>query len=397
MSLVVRKTYYIGYWLFAFLVCYPVVLQAQLSRTALEERKKKRVEEIQKMQKMLQEIASMKSTKLSSLQLVSRQVEAREAYILLLMAELSSVRGDIDELSAIYLSLQKDLNSMEEEYTDLAYWRQKNASGISQLTFIFSSNTFREFLLRAQYIHQFSELRKVQLEAIKGVQLALGGHRKKLKVRKMDQEEILQKEKKEKEKLVALKRQRTALIKALSKKERILKLELEKERKALKELNTLISQLVSRAKVAVPAAVELSYSDLSKRFLRNKKRIPWPINGVVVSKFGRQKHPVLKGVEIDNHGVVIQTTAKEVVRAVFSGVAVTIAYVPGMNNVVIVRHGDYYTLYARLAKVYVKSGQQVAQGEEVGVVFTDEKGTSQLQFQVWKEANKLNPEDWLSS
>ena len=382
----------------ALLAFAPAWGQQRLSRSELEVKKKKRVQEIQKMQKMLQEIASVKSAKVNGLQLVSKQVEAREAYIGLLTTELSTVRGDIGELSAIHLSLEQDLGKLQDEYSNLAYWRQKNASGISQLTFIFSASTFREFLLRAQYIRQFSELRKIQLEAIKGVQETLGSQRRKLRSRERDKALILEKERKEKERLELLKKKRKQMIKELAKKEGVLRLELEKERRALKGLNILINNLVSRAKVVKerPRTGGVSISELSNRFQKSKKKIPWPVNGVIVSHFGRRRHPVLRGVEVDNQGVVIQTIAKEEVRTVFSGEVVTISYVPGMSNVVIVRHGDYYTLYARLGKVYVKNGQYLTQGDPVGVIFTDEKGASRLQFQVWKKAQKLNPEDWLS-
>jgi murein DD-endopeptidase MepM/ murein hydrolase activator NlpD len=119
--------------------------------------------------------------------------------------------------------------------------------------------------------------------------------------------------------------------------------------------------------------------------------------GFISSKFGEQPHPVLKGIMVNNQGVDIQTNSNALVKSVFTGKVATVAFVPGMNSVIILQHGDYYTVYSRLKKVNVKKGQEITTGEVIGEVYTDNQGVTEVQFQVWKSSTKLDPEKWLSS
>ncbi|MEJ7658762.1 MAG: M23 family metallopeptidase [Hymenobacter sp.] len=111
--------------------------------------------------------------------------------------------------------------------------------------------------------------------------------------------------------------------------------------------------------------------------------------------FGRHPHPVLRHVTVDNRGVDIQTNEGEAVRAVFAGRVLTVAQVPGMNTIVMIQHGEYFTVYAKLRGVRVREGQQVSAREAIGTAALDTDGSSQVQFQVWRNSANLNPESWL--
>jgi septal ring factor EnvC (AmiA/AmiB activator) len=117
--------------------------------------------------------------------------------------------------------------------------------------------------------------------------------------------------------------------------------------------------------------------------------------GFVSQRFGRHPHPVLKHVTVDNRGVDIQTEVGEQARAIFDGKVLTVANIAGMNNVVMVQHGEYFTVYAKLRTVSVTEGQQVKMRQPIGTVFTNPEGTTELQFQVWRNSTNLNPEQWL--
>ena len=162
----------------------------------------------------------------------------------------------------------------------------------------------------------------------------------------------------------------------------------------MKKIDDIIKDLLARETLTS----EESQRQLSIDFKKKKKRLPSPVlNAFVSSKFGKQKHPVLKWVEVDNQGINLQTSKGEAVRAVFRGIVATVAYVPGMNNVVILRHGNYYTLYARLGKMFVKRGEVVRALQSIGEVHTDAKGTTEMHFQVWKNDKKMDPEDWINT
>ena len=147
---------------------------------------------------------------------------------------------------------------------------------------------------------------------------------------------------------------------------------------------------------AVRVALTPETALLSSSFSGNRGRLPWPVSrGFISQRFGRHPHPVLKNVTVENRGVDIQTGAGEPVRACFDGKVLTIANIAGMNTIVMIQHGDFFTVYAKLRGVSVREGQRVSAREVIGTVATDGEGTSEVQFQVWHNSVNLNPETWL--
>ncbi|RYF75046.1 MAG: peptidase M23 [Cytophagaceae bacterium] len=136
---------------------------------------------------------------------------------------------------------------------------------------------------------------------------------------------------------------------------------------------------------------------LGSSFAASRARLPWPVQrGFVSERFGVHPHPVLKGLKVSNPGIDIQTNAGEPVRAIYDGIVMNVEYVMGSQNVVAIQHGDYYTIYAKLKNVNVKMGDRVKARETIGNVGTDNSGNAELQFQIWKEFAKMNPEAWLA-
>lgn len=147
--------------------------------------------------------------------------------------------------------------------------------------------------------------------------------------------------------------------------------------------------------VAEPTRSEVATVATGK-FSAAKNRLSWPANGFISSKFGVRDHAVLKGIKVDNHGVDIRTAPGAEVRSVFEGVVLDISEIPGLNYVVAVQHGDYYTVYANLASVAVRVNQKVTGREIIGTV-AEKDGVPEINFQVWHNFTKLNPELWLGS
>ena len=147
---------------------------------------------------------------------------------------------------------------------------------------------------------------------------------------------------------------------------------------------------------AVRIALTPETALLSSSFSGNRGRLPWPVSrGFISQRFGRHAHPVLRHVVVENRGVDIQTAAGEEVRTCFDGKVLTIANIAGMNTIVMIQHGDFFTVYAKLRNVSVREGQRVSAREVIGTVATDSEGTSAVQFQVWHNSANLNPENWL--
>ena len=137
---------------------------------------------------------------------------------------------------------------------------------------------------------------------------------------------------------------------------------------------------------------------MSSSFEENKNKFPWPVNsGFVSLKFGRQNHPVLKGIVLQNNGVIIQTKEDEKVKAVFEGEVRAVAFIQSMGSTVIVKHGDYLTVYAGLKEVFVRTGQKIATNQEIGRIFSNSDGVSELRFQIFKNTVALDPQAWLKN
>jgi len=201
-------------------------------------------------------------------------------------------------------------------------------------------------------------------------------------------------------KLLKLKGKQNGLVSELSKKESQLKRDLNDRKKAIKKLDDLIANVIrleTSKKTSATTAVDIG--KLSATFAKNRYKMPWPVDkGFISMKYGKHPHPVLKGEYEYNKGVIIQTQKKEKVKAVFEGkVRVVQKGIPLYKNMLIIKHGEYFTLYAYLDKVDVKVGQTVSTQDIIGEVLTNKEGVSQLQFEVWKNTTNLNPEKWLKN
>jgi len=167
-----------------------------------------------------------------------------------------------------------------------------------------------------------------------------------------------------------------------------------------KEIEKLIAEENKRTSGSTTGKYKLTPEEklVSDKFGNNKGRLPWPVErGVITVRFGRQSHPVLANIEIDSKGVDISTTSGSDARAVFEGEVRRIFAVPGGHNAVIIRHGEYLSVYTNLSKVYVKSGEKVVAKQAIGKIHTDENDNKTiLHLEIWQGNVPLNPETWLA-
>lgn len=389
---------------FCFLIlvaCVPAF--AQKSKAQLEKEKRENLEKIKAAERILSETASKKKASLGQLSAINQQVEASEALIKSYNHEVALLNNEISEIGMLIEALERDLSNLKKEYAAMVYAASKAQVGINQLTFLFSAETFNQFLRRYQYMKQYGDARKNQVEQIEKVTASLAAQKASVEAKRIEKDILLDQQVKQSENLLALKVKQSSLLQKLNQREKELEKELAERKEAVGRLDKLIADLVKKeieasskgtsdSKISLTPEAAL----LSSSFEGNKSRLLWPVaSGFISNKFGTHPHPILKGIMINNQGIDIQTNQHEAVRAVFDGLVKTVAMVPGMNNVVIIQHGDYFTLYARLKEVSVKPGQKVKTKEVIGAVYTDKDGISELQFQIWKNKEKLNPQAWL--
>lgn len=373
------------------------------TKKELEQQKIENLKKIREAEKILKETTQERKVTIGQLNALNQQIEARESFIKSISQEIALLDEQITEISSIVTALETDMVNLKKEYADMVYAASKANKGYDKLTFIFSAKTFNQFLMRVKYLQQYSEARKNQISQIEKVREELSTQITSVENKKLEKNTLLTQQMAESKNLLVLKNRQRDVINGLSKREAELKKELAATRKAVDNLDKLIADLIkieiektekSTAENKIGLTPESAM--LSSSFEGNKSKILWPVaSGFISSKFGIQPNPALKGVMDDNLGVGIQTNKSEEVRAVFDGTVKAVAFVPGMNNVVILQHGEYHTVYAKITNVSVSTGQQVKAKDILGEVYTNRDGISELQFQVWKNQVKLDPQAWL--
>jgi len=368
-------------------------LSAQKSRQQLEQEKRDNQARIAQAEKILVETEKEKKATIGQLQALQNQIQARGALIRSMNGEIAFLEEEISDITIVVNSMEVDLKNLKEEYAEMIYSAYKANQGYSMLTFLFSSSTFNQLFMRLQYLDQYSDARKTQAVQIEIVSEELIIQKNDVLERRDEQEALLNLQLQENQKLLGLKTKQSDLVVELSTKESELRTEVTNRKKALAKLDDLIADLIARE-----ARAGANVADVADNasFESQQRKLNWPVNsGFISTQFGRQAHPVLENIFIDNSGVGIQTNSGEVIKTVSAGRVTMVADSPGMQRVVMVRHGQYLTIYARLKDVNVTKGQLVGRNDPIGTVYTDADGLSQLEFQVWKGNKKLDPEKWL--
>ena len=258
--------------------------------------------------------------------------------------------------------------------------------------------------MRFKYLEQYSSARKNQVKLIAVIKAELGDEKAAFEHAKDEKNVLLSEQMKEKKTLDKLKSDQDKVFTNLKNEESKLTKDISKKKNEVSKLENLISKLLKEEIKSTASAtnkvadLKIDLKNISSLFEKNKSNLPWPVaSGFISEKFGTHPHPVLKRIKMPSDGVNIQTKQNEQVKAVFNGVVKKIAIVPGgFKYVVIVQHGSYFTVYAKLKEVHVKMGQQIAKNDVIGEVNTDVDGVSEVQFQVWKNTQKLDPELWLA-
>lgn len=326
------------------------------------------------------------------------QVNNQEAN--LLTREISGNANKIDRL-------RNELEQLKTDYERMIQKSYKSKSDKSRIMFLFSSESFLQAYKRIQYMKQFAVYRKKQGEEVMKQTKELQELNSTLFEQRRDQEKILAENRKTKSKLVSDKNNLDQLLASINKQKQKYSKELRVKQQEANRIDREINRLVREAIASenkkqgsdAKSTFKLSpeAAALAKDFAENKGKLPWPVkSGEVSMRFGERPHPIVKTIKIMSNGVRIDTEKNGKARAIFEGEVTQVSKIPGANVVVMVRHGDYLSIYNNLQKVFVKSGDKVTRGEELGEVgINSSSGKTTLIFQLFKNTTKLNPEEWI--
>jgi len=394
---------------FAVLFVLSFSVQAQKTKSQLQREKQRNLEKIKETERILDETGEQKKNSLGELTALNQRILQQESLIKAIQSEVSLLDYDIGENNQIIVALERDLKKLKEEYATMLFAAQKASGKVDKLTFLFSAQSFDQLMMRLKYMEQYGKARQDQVVAIEKVHDILTEQVRITQIKRGEKNALLNDELKENRELTNLKKNQHTLVRNHKKQEKQLRKDLETTRKAVAELDNLIAKIIKeelekaarearereRNKSNSNREVSEAAVALSASFADNKNKFPWPVSGFVSQGFGRQAHPVLKGIIIQNDGVNIQTRQGEEVKSIFNGEVSRVAFTPGMGNTIIIKHGDYFTVYTGLKDITVKQGQQVSTNQNIGTVVANGEGISELRFQIRKNFDALNPQEWL--
>ena len=423
-------------WIVLLALSLSTVVYGQKSAAVrqLEQQRKEALADIEETNKLLQETAQTAKTSLNRLNLLSKQILSRKKVISLLNQELDEIEKDILNIQGQLRTLKRELGDKQTNYGKSMRGLYKRHSSQDKLLFILSAESFSQSMRRMRYLREYADWQKRQANDIVEKQAEISRKQAEMEKTRAEKRVLLGTRQEESKKLESEEASQKEEVQLLNKRQKDLKADLQKKRRQAEALNRQIekqiAEEIARAEAEAKAARERAERErrareqaaepireervadtkggyamtkaekqLSDNFANNRGRLPYPVAGrhTIVSTFGEQQHQELKYVRTSNSGIDIQTSPGADARAVFNGEVTRVFVVPGYNNSVIVRHGNYLTVYSNLSQVYVKAGDRVSTRQAIGRIYSDpEDGNSTiLHFQLWKEKTKLNPQPWL--
>lgn len=398
----------------------------------LENQRKEALKAIEKTDRELRNTKKDKQNKQKHLNLLGKQVAQRQQVVQLLDKEVKGLQADIDSMTGVCNRLSTEETVRTNEYVHALQSMQKRKRSIDRMLFVASAKSFDEGMRRMRFLEQYASAYKEASQRLRETRSKLESERAIVQEARKEKGQLLHMREQEKKKLEGEQAEQRRQVQALGAKEKDLEKQLRKQKQQAEALNKKIEQQIAkeieaaerrareeRERLAreakakgkpVPAeperkaetkggyAMDATERSLSGSFAQNKGRLPGPVRGSyrIISDFGVHQHSELKRVQVNNGGIDIAVAAGADATAVFDGVVSSVFVIPGYNTAVMVRHGNYITVYANLSRVYVSAGTRVKTGQSLGRAYTD-PATNQttIHFEIWKERSKQNPRSWL--
>ena len=434
--------------IFSLVFVQPVVVQAQHknSKKELENKKKRINEEINQINSMLRATKASKKNSLGALVNINVKLEKRQELINTINTEIRVLDKEIKSNEQESQQLKVSLEKLKKEYARMIVFAQRNQDAYSALMFVFAAADFNQAYSRLKYMQQYSEFRKRQAADIIQTQDELLAKLNELKSQRLEKNQLLGNQQTEKKNLNEEKVEQEEVLTELKKKEKELKVTLEKKKEDAVQYQLAIKRLIDeeirrkaeeaaaeaalrkkeeaernkkkKAEKALPGKKEETdmgktkpdaekkatmpeLNDaavaLSAEFSSNRGKLPWPVSkGIICETYGEHEHPAIKGFMMFNNGVEICASKGMEARAVFEGEVTGIAVSPTGGKLVIIRHGEYLSVYSNLDNVAVKTGQKVGLKQSLGTVMYDEdEGKTSMNLQIWKGQKTMDPSAWL--
>ncbi|MBN2667591.1 MAG: peptidoglycan DD-metalloendopeptidase family protein [Bacteroidales bacterium] len=376
------------------------------NQTELEKKKQQTQKDINYTNKLLQETQQNKKNTYNQLLLIDKKISLRQELLNNIIAEQNQLKIEIKDNNDVIESLEADLVKIKSEYAEMLRFAYKHRNKNDIILFVFSAESFNQAYKRMKYVQQYSEYRKKQVKVIKATQEVLNARIAKLETQKQDLDALMAEYTQESVALQVEKQNQNEIIVSLKSEEQQLKDKLRKYQEEKIKIQNAITELIRKEAELAKAKNKASTFDaltpeqklISTQFGENKGRLPWPVQkGIITYQYGIQAHPVLKDVKEQKNGIGISTLQGAMARAVFEGTVTNILPLSSNNYAVMVKHGEYITVYVNIREVIVSVGQSVKTKQEIGTIYTnpDDKRTT-LELQIWKGTTIQNPIYWIA-
>lgn len=371
-------------------------------RVNLEKQKNENIEKLKYTQSLLEQTRTKKTSSLNQIDILNKSLSYRQALISTLKEQENYIDNEISRLEESISLNKSEISRLKEEYSRMVKISYRLIEKDYALMYILGSTDMNQAYQRIRYIRYANDYRRKTIFAMLALNDSLLADTDELKRILEEKQLVIKNTESEKSRLERDRQQKAKSIQELQRREKELLAELKRreeiQRKIEGEIRRLIEEEARKAKEAKkPNALTAEEKLVSDDFGKNIGRLPWPSEkGVVTTRFGKQNHPDLKGIIISSNGIDISTVAGTPVRAVFRGEVTKVIAILGANYTVIIKHGNYRTVYQNLIDVKVKAGDKVNTKQVLGTVYTDEDNNSRFHFEIWKDLDLVDPEKWLS-
>ncbi|MDB9755973.1 peptidoglycan DD-metalloendopeptidase family protein [Winogradskyella sp.] len=374
----------------------------------LEKQRQQVLKEMKQINALLFTKKKQEKSEITRIEDLNLKVSARKNLIRITNEQANLLTREINSNQKEITSLRAQLKELKDDYAAMVVKSYKSKSEQSKVMFLLSSDNFKQAYKRLQYMKQYANYQKEQGEAIKTKTKDLQDLNIQLSKQKEDKKKLIEENRTAKRQLELDVKQHETLMASIknnmSKLTARIKQKKQEADRIDREINRLIKEAIAASNkeagkktstgkfVLTPEAKRLATN-----FAANQGKLGWPVSrGVIKAKFGKGRSLTDSSVEVNNPGIKIATEDSTEVKAVFNGEISKVVIVKNGNPAIIIRHGNYLTIYTNLSKIYVKSGDKVKTGQAIGQVFTSKtNGESMLGFRVYKNDQKLNPQYWL--
>ena len=375
------------------------------TRQQLEEDRMRIIQDIVDTDKILKQTKRTKNAALEDLKGINSQIDNRQSLINNIQSQLKNSDQYIQNFQEIIDTLNLEFGTIENNYALFLKNRYRQSQTRKNWMYLLNSNSINVAFKKWLYLKQFEKKSREQALLLAEKNKELAQSITAINDANADKISLLSAEKKHFDILEQEKNQKESLVSSIKEEEEKFKSIIKTRKKEREQLNTSIENFILRqidGSNPITTAPTYTQPKIKKPpvvsgFGNSKGKLKWPVsNGFVSSKFGKQRHPSIKNLEISNNGIDIRTGVGAEVQAVFSGTVLGITEIPGFNTMIIIQHGNFYSVYSKLDEIYISIGDQIKLGQAIGKLYIDKNQQSELHFEIWKNKIKLNPQSWLS-